>query len=158
LTTPTHRATVIGGHVLAMFLVVFLQQVLLVAVGQIFFGVDYLQAPLATLAMMVALSLWAASLGLLIGALAKAEEQVITWSLIAMFLFAALGGAWFPLEFAGEAFATIGHVTPTAWAMDGLQNVVVRGQGLASVLLPAGILLAYAAAFFGIAVWQFRFE
>ncbi|MGD8793060.1 MAG: ABC transporter permease, partial [Anaerolineae bacterium] len=45
LTTPTHRATVIGGHVLAMFLVVFLQQVLLVAVGQIFFGVDYLQAP-----------------------------------------------------------------------------------------------------------------
>jgi ABC-2 type transport system permease protein len=158
LTTPTHRATVIGGHVLAMFLVVFLQQVLLVAVGQLFFGVDYMQAPLATLAMMVALSLWAASLGLLIGALAKAEEQVITWSLIAMFLFAALGGAWFPLEFAGEAFATIGHVTPTAWAMDGLQNIVVRGQGLGSVWMPAGILLAYAAAFFGLAVWRFRFE
>jgi ABC-2 type transport system permease protein len=158
LTTPATRVTVIGGHVLAMFLVVFLQQVLLVAVGQIFFGVDYLRAPLATLAMMVSLSLWAASLGLLIGALAKGEEQVITWSLVAMFLFASLGGAWFPLEVAGEAFSTIGHVMPTAWAMDGLQNIVVRGQGLASVLLPAGILLAYTAAFFGLAVWQFRFE
>ena len=73
-----------------------------------------------------------------------AEEQVITWSLIAMFLFAALGGAWFPLEVAGRTFATIGHLTPTAWAMDGLQNIVIRGQGLASVLLPAGMLLAYA--------------
>jgi ABC-2 type transport system permease protein len=108
--------------------------------------------------MIVTLSLWAASLGLLIGALSTKEEQVITWSLIAMFLFAALGGAWFPLEVAGKAFATIGHVTPTAWAMDGLQNIVVRGQGLGSVLLPAGILLAYAAAFFGLAVWRFQFE
>lgn len=158
LTTPTHRATIVGGHILAMFLVVFLQQVLLVAVGQLLFDVDYMQAPLATLTMMVTLSLWAASLGLLIGALARKEEQVITWSLIAMFLFAALGGAWFPLEFAGEAFATLGHVTPTAWAMDGLQDIVVRGQGLGAVLLPASILLTYTAAFFGLAVWQFRFE
>jgi ABC-2 type transport system permease protein len=126
-------------------------------VGQIFFGVDYMQAPLATLTMMGTLSWWAASLGLLIGALAKKEEQVVTWSLIAMFLFAALGGAWFPLEFAGDAFATIGHVTPIAWAMDGLQNIVVRGQGLGSVLLPASILLVYSAAFFGVAVWRFRF-
>ncbi|MEJ2210073.1 MAG: ABC transporter permease [Anaerolineae bacterium] len=158
LTTPTRRAAVIGGHVLAMFLVVFLQQVLLVVVGQLLFGVDYLRAPLATLVMMVSLSLWAASLGLLIGALAKKEEQVITWSLIAMFLFSSLGGAWFPLEVAGKAFSTIGHVMPTAWAMDGLQNVVVRGQGLGSVALPAGMLLAYTAVFFGLAVWRFRFE
>ena len=158
LTTPTRRATVIGGHLLAMFLVVFFQQVLLVAVGHFLFGVDYLRVPGATLAMMVSLSLWAASLGLLIGALGQREELVITWSLAAMFVFAGLGGAWFPLEVAGGAFATIGHLMPTAWAMDGLQNIVVRGQGLGSVLMPAGILLAYAAAFFGLAVWQFRFE
>ncbi|MGD1994750.1 MAG: ABC transporter permease [Anaerolineae bacterium] len=158
LTTPIRRGTVIGGHILAMFGVVFLQQVLLVAVGQFLFDVNYLRAPLATLAMMVTLSLWAASLGLLIGALATQEEQVITWSLIAMFLFASLGGAWFPLEVAGETFATIGHLMPTAWAMDGLQNIIARGQGLSSVLLPASILLAYTAAFFGLAVWRFRFE
>jgi ABC-2 type transport system permease protein len=158
LTTPVNRATVVGGHTLAMFLVVFLQQVLLVIVGQFLFEVNYLQAPLATLTIMVTLSLWAASLGLLIGALATREDQVITWSLIAMFLFAALGGAWFPLEVAGETFATIGHVTPTAWAMDGLQSIVVRGQGLDAVMLPAGILLLYTAVFFGLAVWQFRFE
>jgi ABC-2 type transport system permease protein len=75
-----------------------------------------------------------------------------------MFLFAALGGAWFPLEIAGNTFATVGHVMPTAWAMDGFQNIVVRGLGLGSVLLPAGLLLAYAAAFFSLAVWRFRFE
>jgi len=158
LTTPITRVEVIGGHVLAMFIVVFVQQALLVAVGQLAFGVDYMREPLGTLLMMVTLALWAASLGLLIGALAKVEDQVITWSLIAMFVFSAMGGAWFPLEFTGQTFSTIGHLTPTAWAMDGFQNIVMRGLGLESVLLPAGILLAYAVVFFGLAVWRFKFE
>jgi ABC-2 type transport system permease protein len=158
LTTPIRPAQVIAGHVLAMFFVVFVQQAILVGLGQFAFGVDYLRAPLATLLVMVTLALWTASLGLLIGALAKREEQVITLSMIAMFVFSALGGAWFPLEVTGQAFATIGHLMPTAWAMDGFQNIVVRGQGLASVLLPTGALLAYAVIFFGLAVWRFRFE
>jgi len=158
LTAPIHRAASMAGHLLAMFAVVFLQSLLLVAFGQFAFGVDYLREPLGTLVIVVALGLWVTSLGLLIGALARGEEQVVIFSLISMFLFAALGGAWFPLEIAGDAFSRIGHVMPTAWAMDGLQHIVVRGQGLGSTLLPAGILLAYTAAFFALAVWRFRFE
>lgn len=158
LSAPMRRTEVLGGHLLAIFAVVFLQSLLLVALGQFAFGVDYLREPLATLLILIALGLWVTSLGLLIGALARGEEQVVLYSLIAMFLFAALGGAWFPLEIAGQAFASVGHVLPTAWAMDGLQNIVVRGLGLGSVLLPAGILLAYTAAFFGLAAWRFRFE
>ena len=158
LTTPITRTQVIAGHVLAMFSVVFLQQVLYIAFGQLAFGVDYMREPLAILLVMVTLALWVASLGLLIGAAAKGEEQVIMWALIAMFVFSALGGAWFPLDVTGKTFSTIGHLMPTAWAMDGFQNIVLRGLGLSSVLLPAGILLAYAVAFFALAVWRFRFE
>ena len=158
LTTPITRTQVIAGHVLAMFTVVFLQQALLVAVGQLAFGVDYMREPLAILLVMVALALWVASLGLLIGAASKSEDQVIMWALMAMFVFSALGGAWFPLDITGQAFAAIGHLTPTAWAMDGFQNIVLRGLGLGSVLLPAGILLAHAVVFFGLAVWRFKFE
>jgi ABC-2 type transport system permease protein len=80
------------------------------------------------------------------------------WALVAMFVFSAMGGAWFPLNITGQAFVTIGHLTPAAWAMDGFQNIVLHGLGLSSVLLPAGILLAYAVAFFGLAVCRFRFE
>lgn len=158
LTTPITRAEVIAGHVLAMFVLAFLQQAILVVLGQLAFGVDYMRDSLATLLVMMTLALWTASLGLLIGAVSKGEEQVIMWSLVAMFVFSAMGGAWFPLDVTGRAFATIGHLTPTAWAMDGFQNIVLRGLGLSSVLLPAGILLAYAGAFFGLAVWRFRFE
>jgi ABC-2 type transport system permease protein len=158
LSTPIRRAEVVGGHTLAMFLIIFAQQLILVLVGQIVFGVDYARQPFAILLMIFVLSLWAASLGLLISAISRKEDQVITLSLIGMFVFAAMGGAWFPLEVAGKTFAMIGHVMPTAWAMDGFQNILMRGLDFQSVLMPAGMLLVYAAAFFGLAIWRFRFE
>ncbi|HEX5943553.1 MAG TPA: ABC transporter permease [Anaerolineales bacterium] len=158
MSSPIRHMEVIAGHVLAMFLVIFTQQLILVLLGQFVFRVNYLRQPFAVLLMIATLSLWAASLGLLISAISRREDQVITLSLIAMFIFAAMGGAWFPLEVAGEAFAAIGHVLPTAWAMDGFQNILMRGLGLQSVLMPAGILLAYALGFFGVAIWRFRFE
>lgn len=158
LTTPAKRWEIIAGHMLAMFTIVFLQEVSLVAFGELAFGVGYLQRPFALVVMMAALAVWSASLGMLISAVARGEEQVVTLSLIAMFLFASLGGAWFPLEVAGKTFSTIGHVMPTAWAMDGFQNLLVRGLGLNSVLLPAGVLGLYALAFFGLALWRFEFE
>ena len=63
-----------------------------------------------------------------------------------------------PLEVAGKAFSAVGHVLPSAWAMDGFQNIIMRGLGLNSVLGPAGILLAYTLVFFGLALWRFKFE
>jgi len=158
LTSPMRRTEVIAGHILAMFLVIFTQQVILVLLGQFVFGVNYFLQPLAILLMITVLALWAASLGLLISAISRKEDQVITLSLIAMFVFAAMGGAWFPLEVAGKTFATIGHLMPTAWAMDGFQNILMRGLDFQSVLMPSGVLFGYALAFFGLAIWRFRFE
>jgi ABC-2 type transport system permease protein len=158
LTTPISRFGVITGHVVAMFVVAAVQILLLVAVGVLAFGVPYMHDPAATLLMVVSMAIWSASLGLLIGAISKEEGQVIMYSLLAMMVLSAMGGAWFPLDVSGEAFSTIGHFLPTAWAMDGMQNIIVRGQGLASVLQPAGILLGYTAAFFALAVWRFKFE
>jgi ABC-2 type transport system permease protein len=148
LTTSMRPASIIAGHLLAMFVLVMLQVALLIVVGQVGFGVNYLREPVAILLITAGLALWAAALGLFISAVAKAEEQVVLFSLIAMFFFTGMGGAWFPLEFTGKAFSTLGHLLPSAWAMDGYQNILVRGLGLSSVWLPVGILVAYAAAFF----------
>jgi ABC-2 type transport system permease protein len=156
LTTSINRAGIIAGHVLAMFSIVFLQEALLIVFGQLFLGVNYLRQPLATLLVMIGLGLWITCLGLLVGVVAKAQEQVIVFSLIAMFVLTALGGCWFPLEITGPTFSRIGYLTPAAWAMKGFQDIILRGQGLAEVLAPVGIMLAYAAGFFVIAIWLFR--
>ena len=83
-------------------------------------------------------------MGLLIGVLAKSDNQVVLYSMLAMFILSALGGTWFPIETAGNAFSVISRVFPSSWAMIGLQNILMRGLGLASLWQPIAILLAYA--------------
>jgi ABC-2 type transport system permease protein len=158
LTTAISRLEIILGHYLAMLVMIFVQLAILVAFGQIALDVPYLHAPLATLLMMAVTPLWAASLGLLIGIFGKTEDQVIILALVTMLALSALGGAWFPLDVAGKAFRTVGRLTPVAWAIDGFENVVIRGLGLESVLLPAAILLGFTAVFMAVAVWHFQFE
>jgi ABC-2 type transport system permease protein len=156
MTTALKSWEILVGHILGMFVIVFLQTVILEIFGQLILDVSYLREPVSVLLVSVALGLWVSSIGLLIGLLAKGDDQVILYSMIAMFVFSALGGAWFPLETTGRIFATIGKTLPSAWAMTGLQNVLIRGLGLSSAWQPAGVLLAYALGFFLIAVWRFR--
>ena len=156
LTTATARVHILLGHYLAMLALILGQFVLLIAFGQLVLKVDYLREPSATALVAVTTAMCVAALGLLIGTLARTEEQAVIFSLVPMFVLAALGGAWVPLEVTGEAFSAIGHVSPVAWAMDGFKNVVSRGLGLESVLLPALALLGYAVLFFALATWRFH--
>ena len=156
ITTNMKPWEIVAGHMLAMFTVTFLQTLMLVIFGQWILRVDYLRETLAVLLVSVTLGLWVASMGLLIGVIAKEEQQVILYSMVAMFLFSALGGAWFPLESTGGTFATLGRMMPSAWAMNGLQNILIRGLGLESVWMAVGMLSVYALLFFGLAVWRFR--
>jgi len=155
ITTAMQPWQIVAGHMLAMFAITFLQTAMLVIFGQLVLKVDYLREPLGILLLAVTLGLWVASLGLLIGVVAKEEQQVILFSMVAMFLFSALGGAWFPLETSGGAFAAIGKILPSAWAMNGFQNILIRGLGLGSVWTAVGVLSAYALLFFVLAVWRF---
>jgi len=155
ITTAMKPWEIVAGHMLAMFTITLLQTAMLVLFGQLVLKVNYMREPLGVLLVSVTLGLWIASMGLLIGIIAKEEQQVILYAMIAMFLFSALGGTWFPLEASGGAFAAIGKMMPSAWAMTGLQNILIRGLRLESVWLAVGMLALYAAGFFLLAVWRF---
>ena len=154
LTTATQRIHIVLGHYLALFLLIFMQFILLIAFGQFILKVDYLRVPFAALLVAFSAALCISALGLLIGIVARSEEQAIAFSIIPMFVFSALGGAWVPLEVTGPTFQAIGHFSPVAWGMDGFENIVARGLGFESVLLPAVALIGYAVLFFGLAVWR----
>ncbi len=158
LTTPTTRATIVGGKLLAGFALVALQIVALALFGQLVYDLPYFTHPGPLLLMIAAVAFCFASIGMLVGAIAKSDEAAIVLVMIPMCVFSALGGAWLPLEFTSGTVQTIGHVvTPTAWAMDGLKNIIVRGQGVEAALLPAGIVTLWGIVFFGLAVWRLRF-
>lgn len=156
MTTALRPYEVIAGHWLAMFFMLFAQTAMLIVFGQLVLEVNYLGSPLGTLLVAITLCLWVASMGLLIGIFAKGDEQAILLSMAAMLIFASLGGANVPLDVSSKLFYTVGHLTPGAWAMDGFQNILVRGLGTSSVIQPALILSGFALIFFILAVWRFR--
>ncbi len=156
LTTAVARVHILLGHYLAIFTMVFGQFILLIIFGQLALKVDYFRLPLATLLVASTAAACIAAMGLLIGVLAKSDEQAIIFSLISMFIFSGLGGAWVSLEATGATFQAIGHFSPVAWAMDGFTNIVVREQAFNAVLLPATALVGYALLFFLLAAWRFK--
>jgi ABC-2 type transport system permease protein len=159
LTTATSRLQILAGHFLTMFVMILAQFLILTMFGQLLLDLDYyISQPLATLLMIVTTAMFSAGLGMLIATLAKSEEQVIMLTMMPMFLFSALGGAWMALELMPPGMQTIGHFSPVAWIMDGFKGILIRGWGVEQVLLPAGVLLFFAAACLGFSVWKFRFE
>ena len=73
-------------------------------------------------------------------------------------LMAALGGAWWPLEITPSAYQPPVIVLPTTWAMQGFNDVIVRGLGVSEVLPEAGMLLLFALVFFTVGLWRLKLE
>ena len=158
LTTRISRGEILVGHFLAMFVMIFLQLLVLAVFGQLFLQLNYFGSPAATMTVIVTTSMMTSGLGLLVGALAKTSDQAVIFSLLPMFIFAGLGGAWVPLEFTNTTVQTIARFTPVYWTMQGLQDILLRSAGLAEVWPASLALLGFTAAFFILAVWRFRFE
>ena len=156
LTTAASRMQILMGHYLAIVILLLVQFILLIVFGQLALNLDYFQELIATLLVVLTAALCIGGLGLLIGVLAKTDEQAIMFSLIPMFILSALGGAWVPLEITGPTFSAFGHISPVAWALDGFENIIARGLGFDSVILPAAALVGYAILFLLLAIWRFQ--
>lgn len=152
------KGQLFGGKLVAMLIITFLQQLFLILLGQLAFGVDYFNSPAALLMVMVSLSVFAASAGLLISSVFRSEQAVIATTVISAQLLAALGGAWFPLEVTSATFSRVAHFLPTSWVVDSLHGIIVKDWGVSEVLGPLGVVWIWIVVLFGLAVWRFRPE
>jgi linearmycin/streptolysin S transport system permease protein len=158
LTTPTRKSTYLLGTILGQVVTALVQMSLLVGFGILVMKLNWGSHPLALLVMMAASALAAAALGTTLGTFVKTDSQASGLSIMAGMVMALLGGCWYPLELFPKAVQAVVQVLPTTWAMRGLLDIVLRGQGLAVVLPIAGVLLAFAAVFFAVGIWRFRYE
>ena len=158
LTTPTRKSTYLLGTILGQVLTALVQMSLLILFGLYVMKLNWGSQPLALVVMMVASALAAAALGTTLGTFVKTEGQANGLSIMTGMVMALLGGCWYPLEMFPQAVQHIVQILPTTWAMRGLLDIVLRGQGLAAILPSAGILLGFALTFFGIGIWRFKYE
>jgi len=158
MVAPMPRASIISGKMLAYLLVILLQVIILFTVGYTLFQMPLGQSPVALLLLTLALGLAATSLGMLIGSLCRTSQQADRIGMVAGFVLLALGGTIMPL-FRIEGFmGTLSRLTPSAWAIEGYMGLIADNWTLAQTLPNILAVLGFAVIFFGIAVWQFKFE
>jgi ABC-2 type transport system permease protein len=158
LTTPTGTATYLIGTIAGQVVMALLQMLLLVGFGILVMGLKWGNAPAALAVMLVASALAAAALGTTLGTFVKTEGQASGLSVMLGMVMALLGGCWYPIELFPAFVQTAVKVLPTSWAMQGMLDIVLRGQGLSAVLPEAGVLLGFAVVFFAVGVWRFKYE
>ena len=158
LASPIRHSSIIGGTMLSYSIIVFLQVILLFTVGALAFSMPLGNAPVAMALATLITALAASSLGLLVGALAKTSKQADTIGIILGFALMALGGCIMPL-YRDEGFIGIlSNLTPHAHALQAYRGIIVDNATLMQVLPHLGILAVFAAVFFAVAVWRFKFE
>jgi len=101
-------------------------------------------------------SLAAIGFALAVAAVAKTTEQATTVGGVANILFGALGGVMVPKLVMPAAMQTVTQLSPMAWGLNGFIDVFVRGAHLGSLLMPIGLLLAFAAFCLSVASWWIR--
>jgi ABC-2 type transport system permease protein len=154
---PVTRAQLLGGKILARFVLGILQYLVVFAIGVIA-AIDFGRDPIAVVALMVSFTLATTALSFAIGGRVENEMQASGLSLLLSLILAPLGGAWWPLEVVPEFMQTIGHLSPIAWAMDGYNALIFEQARLNDVLIPIGVLLAIALACFYLGVRWFKVE
>jgi ABC-2 type transport system permease protein len=170
LAAPIHRGTVIAGKMLAFVGVVFLQMLLLFGIGNLAFQMPLGKSPLGILALTLALALAATGLGMVVGSVARTGKQAGNIGMLLGFVLfltsGSMAGGSITIE-GGTAAVNFGseglrfylsQLTPHTHAHSAYTKLMLGGAGLADVAPSIGALLGFAAIFFLVAVWRFRFD
>lgn len=154
---PVSRVQVMGGKLLAYFVLGIIQYAILFAFGALL-GVNYGHDPLALVLLMVTFTACVTALALALTTFLRTESQANGISLFLTMTLAPLGGAWWPLEVVPGWMQTAGHISPVAWAMDGFRSLIFYDGSLTTVLTPLLVLVGMAVVFFAVGVARFRAE
>lgn len=158
MTTPTRRSTFLLGAISGQYLLALLQMAILIAFGVLVMRVAWARDPAALAVILVTFGLAGVALGTMLGTFVKTESQASNLSIMLGMSMALLGGCWWPMELFPPIMQQVAKVLPTTWAMNALVDITMRGQGLADILPEAAVLLGFAAVFFIIGIWRFRYE
>jgi ABC-2 type transport system permease protein len=165
LAAPVHRGTVIAGKMVAFVGVVFLQMLLLLALGSAIFDTPLGDSPLGLVALTLTLALASTGMGLAVGSLARTKKQAGSIGMVLGFVLLLASGLTSTSNYlSNPAFQSQGltyylaHLTPNAHAFDGYIKLMLNGGGLEDILPNMLALLGFGVVFFLIGLWRFKYE
>jgi ABC-2 type transport system permease protein len=126
LISPTRNSQVLGGKVLSVVVIAFLQVGVLVLASAVLFRLNW-GSPLPVLLLVIGVALAASSWGILLASFAKTPYQVSSLGTALMLLFGILGGVFFQVGSMGSVMKLASKITPHAWALHGFDTLALGG-------------------------------
>jgi ABC-2 type transport system permease protein len=151
-TNPVSYATVLGGKTLVYLSVCMIQFILMLLVGVFLFpklGLPTLDVSgrlpqLFVVAIFAGLA--AIGLGLLLGTIAKTQEQSAPFGATFVVILAAIGGVWVPVFIMPKVMQTLSNISPMNWGLNAFYDVFLRRTGFIEILPEIGLLFLFFIA------------
>jgi ABC transporter, permease protein len=163
-TSPQPYSLFLTGKIMVYIVVSLIQFVLMLLVGLYIFPLMGLPSLVVTgkitlLAVMAAASgLSAIALGVLLGTLAKTQEQAAPLGATITVILAAIGGVWIPVFAMPHTMQTIAKISPMNWGLQGFYDILLRDGGCSAIASEIGLLLAFSAICFCISIYYEKFK
>jgi ABC-2 type transport system permease protein len=158
LISPIPRWSLLGGKLMAQFLVGVGQIMLMFIFGMLVFRVNLGSSALGLLLVTLAMCWATTSLGILLVAVIRSRKQIHPITTLIILGSSAIGGSWYPLFMMPKWLQQVARITLVAWAMEGYNRLMILGGGLADVWVDIGVLVLYGAICFAIGLKLFRFK
>lgn len=159
ITNPVSYLVVIAGKTVTYLVICMIQFFLMVAVGVYLF--PYLGLPTldvgGKLILMSVVALFsglaAIGFGILLGTIAKTQEQSAPFGATSVVILAAIGGVWVPVFAMPKMMQYLSHISPMNWGLSAFYDVLLRNGGLAEILPEINLLLLFFIITITISIW-----
>lgn len=148
-TNPVSYATVLGGKTIVYVMVCMLQFVFMLLIGVYLFpklGLPVLnisgRIPLLFIVTFFS-GLAAIGLGLLLGTVAKTQEQSAPFGATFVVILAAMGGVWVPVFVMPKIMQTLSNISPMNWGLNAYYDVFLRQSSFIEIIPEITLLLLF---------------
>lgn len=155
MITPLSRVELMLGKIIPYLGIAFLDLVLILAVGQLVFGVP-LRGSVPLLLVLTALFLASTlAIGLLVSTVAQNQQQALQTAMFIIIPQILLSGFVFPLASIPWGVRWISYTLPLTYFLPIVRGIFLKASGISELWLQAGVLLGMAILFVGLATSRF---
>ncbi len=156
--TPLPRWTLVGSNILVRLIIAAIQTGLILGIGAAVFKVSITGNPLLILAIVFLGSAMFLSLGYLLAAFLRTEEQANGVTQVVQMPMMFLSGIFFPFAMLPDFLGQIGRIMPLTYLADAMRQTMVNAPALAPLSVDVAIVGGWMVVCLAISVRFFRWE
>ncbi|MEO9323128.1 ABC transporter permease [Nocardioides sp. C4-1] len=155
---PVPTRTVVGARIVVAIGIALVQMAIFLGLGAAAFGLTLTGSWWMAVPIVVVGTLCFMAVGLLAGAVTTSVEGAVNAANFMVLPMAFLSGSFFPLDAAPSWLRTVSDLLPLKHLNEAMLDVMVRGEGPGSALVPVAILAGFAVVVTLVAARLFRWE